>query len=64
MVDLLISILGGIIATIILGGVAYKIIIKKKNKGIIQKNGSNQIAVQKSKNNSINIGGDSSENKK
>lgn len=64
--DLLIGILASIIATILVGGATYKVIIKKKNKntGIIQKNGNTQVALQKSKNNTINIGGGSSDNEK
>ncbi|MFP3356270.1 hypothetical protein R0K17_02815 [Planococcus sp. SIMBA_143] len=53
------SILAGMIATLLIGGgVAYKVITIKKssNKGIKQKDGTNQIALQKSKNNTINVG--------
>ncbi|MDQ0215364.1 hypothetical protein J2S13_001777 [Oikeobacillus pervagus] len=60
--DLINSIIAGIIATAILGGgVAYKVISKKRNSGIIQREGTNQVALQRSKNNSINIGGDSAD---
>jgi len=64
--DLLIGILASIIATVLVGGATYKYVVKKKSKntGIIQKHGSNQIAMQKSNNNSINIGVDSSGNEK
>jgi hypothetical protein len=64
--DLLIGILASVIATFLVGGATYKYIVKKKrkNSGIFQKNGSNQVALQKSKNNSINIGVGSSENEK
>lgn len=64
--DLLIGILASVIATFLVGGATYKYMVKekKKNSGIIQKNGKNQVAVQKSNNNSINIGVDSSENEK
>lgn len=64
--DLLIGILASIIATGLVGGATYKFIAnkKKKNIGIIQRNGINQVALQKSKNNSINIGVGSSENEK
>ncbi|WP_240378022.1 hypothetical protein [Bacillus piscicola] len=66
MVDLLNSILASIIATVVVGVGAYKYIINKKykNEGITQEKGKNQIAVQKSKKNSINIGGEGSENGK
>lgn len=53
-----------IIATVLAGGVAYKYIIRKKNSGIKQKKGTNQIALQKSNQNTINIGGDTSDNEK
>lgn len=64
--NLLLGILGSVIASVLVGGATYKYVVKKKNKntGIIQKHGSNQIAMQKSNNNSINIGVDSSENEK
>jgi hypothetical protein len=64
--DLLIGILASVIATVLLGGATYKYILKKKDKnsGIRQENGTNQIALQKSKQNSINIGGDISKNEK
>lgn len=58
--DLINSIIAGIIATAIVGGgVAYKVISKKRNSGIVQKDGTNQVAIQRSKNNSISIGGNS-----
>ena len=63
-IELFISILGSVIATFLVGSVVYKIVIKKKNKGIIQKKGRNQISLQNSKNNSINIGGDLSNDEK
>ena len=56
--------IAGIIATVVAGGAAYKYIIKKKNSGIKQKKGVNQIALQKSNQNTINIGGDTSQNEK
>lgn len=60
--NLVIGILGSIIATFLVGGAIYKNIIK--NRGIIQKDGNNQVALQKSKNNSINIGVESKQNEK
>lgn len=63
-IELFISILGSVIATFLVGSVVYKMVIKKKNKGIIQKKGRNQISIQNSKNNSINIGGDLSNDEK
>ncbi|MFS0562769.1 hypothetical protein AB1K91_18800 [Terribacillus sp. 179-K 1B1 HS] len=65
-IDLIVGIMASVIATTLVGGATYKYIIKKKNRnrGIIQENGSTQIAMQKSKNNSINIGVDYSENEK
>ncbi|WP_341299733.1 hypothetical protein MHB44_14425 [Lysinibacillus sp. FSL H8-0500] len=60
--NLVIGILGSIIATVLVGGAIYKFIIK--NRGIIQKEGNNQVALQKSKNNSINIGVESKKNEK
>ena len=60
--NLIIGILGSVIATFLVGGAVYKFVFK--NKGIIQKEGNNQIALQKSKNNSINIGVESSKNEK
>lgn len=64
--DLLIGILASVIATALVGGATYKYILKKKfkNSGINQENGNNQIALQKSKQNTINIGGDTSKNEK
>lgn len=60
--DLINNIIAGIIATAIVGGgVAYKVISKKRNNGIIQKEGTNQVALQRSKNNSISIGGHSAD---
>lgn len=57
--DLIESILIGVIATVIVGsGITYKIIINRKNRGVIQKEGNNQVALQSSKSNSINIGED------
>ncbi|KRG11826.1 hypothetical protein ACA29_13720 [Lederbergia galactosidilytica] len=54
--DLIESILIGVIATVIVGsGITYKIIINRKNRGVIQKEGNNQVALQSSKSNSINI---------
>ncbi|GAA0290147.1 NifU-like protein involved in Fe-S cluster formation [Gracilibacillus halotolerans] len=60
--NLLIGILSSVIATVLVGGATYKYILKKKDKnsGIRQENGDNQIALQKSKQNTINIGGDTS----
>ncbi|WP_016994136.1 hypothetical protein [Lysinibacillus boronitolerans] len=60
--NLVIGILGSIIATFLVGGAIYKFIIK--NRGIIQKEGNNQVALQKSKNNSINIGVEPKQNEK
>lgn len=56
--DLLIGILASVIASGLVGGAIYKVVVNKKNKnkGIDQGNGDNQIALQKSNNNSINIG--------
>lgn len=64
--DLLLGILASIIATVLVGGATYKYIFKKKEhiSGIKQENGNNQIALQKSKQNIINIGGDTSENER
>lgn len=60
--DLINSIIAGIIATAIVGGgIAYKVISKKRNSGIIQKDGTNQVALQRSKNNSVSIGGHSAD---
>ena len=60
--NLIVGILGSIIATFLVGGAVYKFVFK--NKGIIQKQGSNQVALQRSKNNTINIGVDSTKNEK
>jgi len=62
--DLLLGILASVIATVLVGGATYSYVIKKKSKntGIIQEHGSNQIAMQKSNNNSISIGVESSNN--
>lgn len=56
--NLLIGILASIIAGVIMGLATYKLVVKNRNKntGIIQEKGSNQIALMKSKNNSISIG--------
>lgn len=64
--DLLIGILASVIATLLVAGATYKYVVNKKNKnkGISQRNGGNQVAVQKSNDNSINIGVDSSDNEK
>ncbi|PKG47201.1 MULTISPECIES: hypothetical protein [unclassified Planococcus (in: firmicutes)] len=61
------SILAGMIASLLIGGgIVYKVIkIKKKsNKGIEQNKGTTQIALQKSKGNSINVGKDINNEKK
>lgn len=60
------SILAGIIASLVVGGgVAYKVIITNSSKkGINQNKGTNQIALQKSKGNTINIGKDINNEKK
>ena len=61
------SILAGMIASLLIGGgIVYKVITIKKssNKGIEQNKGTNQIALQKSKGNSINIGKDINNEKK
>lgn len=64
--DLLLGILASVIATAIVGTTAYKFIVNKKlkNNGIIQSEGNNQLALQKSKNNTISIGGNSPEYEK
>lgn len=62
--DLLIGIIASVIGTLVLGGATYKFIVNKKNNGITQNNGSNQVAIQKSKNNSVNIGGNLSDDEK
>lgn len=60
--DLINGLIVSIIATAIVGGgIAYKVISKKRNSGIIQKDGTNQVVLQRSKNNSINIGGGSAD---
>lgn len=61
------SILAGMIASLLVGGgIAYKVITmnKSSNKGINQNKGENQIALQKSKGNTINIGKDINHEKK
>lgn len=61
------SILAGVIASLLVGGgIVYKVITIKKNsnKGIDQNKGTNQIALQKSKGNTINIGKDINNEKK
>ncbi|WP_031424635.1 hypothetical protein [Exiguobacterium sp. NG55] len=64
--DLVIGVLASLLASMLVGGaVMYKFLFikKRKNSGIEQKNGENQIALNKSKNNTIHIGGDLSEKK-
>lgn len=61
------SILAGMIASLLVGGgIVYKVITikRKSNKGIYQNKGTNQIALQKSKGNTINIGKDINNEKK
>lgn len=60
--NLIIGIIASVIATFIVGGAVYKIILK--NRGIVQKEGDNQVALQKSKNNTISIGVESKKNEK
>jgi len=60
--DQLIGIVG-IVATVLVGGkIVYNYKVKKKNSGIRQENGNNQISLQKSKQNTIIIGEGNSKN--
>ena len=61
--NLVIGIISSLAATALIGSATYKFVKNKKNSGNIQKNGENQIVINKSKNNSIKIGGGSSEKK-
>lgn len=61
--DQLIGIIS-IVVTVLASSVGLKYIIKKKNSGIKQEKGVNQISLQKSNQNTINVGGDTSKNEK
>lgn len=67
MEDLTIGVIASMIASLLVGGgIVYKVttIKKKSNKGISQREGTNQIALQKSKGNTINVGKDLNNEKK